>query len=79
MPPLPWLGAISFSLYLIHIPLLLMLSAAAPGVLSGAWVPALVAITLLVAWIFYRLVELPSRELGRLLASPSAARASARA
>lgn len=67
------LGQISYSLYLIHFPVLLLLGAAwvkfaggkphnflVPLVASAAMVP--------VAWVFYRAIERPSHELAKRLA-----------
>ncbi|WP_374113148.1 acyltransferase family protein [Leifsonia shinshuensis] len=74
--PVQWVGKRSFSLYLVHEPILVA-AALLVGV-SGwwPWVPiavALVPAILLVAALFYRVVEQPSiglsRRVGRLLAA----------
>jgi peptidoglycan/LPS O-acetylase OafA/YrhL len=59
--PWPWLGAISYSLYLVHVPVLLTALHLAP---AGAPVASL-----LVAAVLHRLVERPSIGLGRRAAS----------
>ena len=68
-PACAWLGAISYSLYLVHVPLILaaliLLHAVLPAwvILAGA-IPA----SLLVAWAFDRVVAKPSVRLGQRLA-----------
>lgn len=60
-----WLGAISFSLYLVHIPVLVTLTFAWG---DAAWpLVALVGIplSLVVGWVFLRLVERPAHTLAR--------------
>ena len=70
--PIQWLGMISFSLYLVHEPIVIALAfLLSPG--SGPLLVALaVPISLLVGWLFYRLIELPahhaSRRFGRWVA-----------
>lgn len=62
---LAWLGAVSFSLYLVHVPIL--------ATLAFSWgdenwpLVAVVGIplSLVVAWVFLKLVELPSQKLAR--------------
>jgi peptidoglycan/LPS O-acetylase OafA/YrhL len=63
--PLQWLGAISYSLYLVHVPVLLTGLHLAPGL--PAWVVAVAAplASLLVATLVHRAVETPSIRLGR--------------
>ena len=70
--PVQWLGLTSFSLYLVHEPIVIAL-----GFLMGPGAgPLLVAVavptSLLAGWLFYRLVELPahhaSRRFGRWIA-----------
>lgn len=67
-PPLLWLGRRSFSLYLVHEPIVVSTAV----ILGGT--PALilmfavaVPVSLAVAELFYRLVERPSQRLGRLV------------
>lgn len=71
--PLLWMGLISYSLYLTHIPMLRVLNAVA-GDLSTAPLPvqglllALVSAGLLaVSHVTYRLIERPAQRLGRTL------------
>lgn len=72
---LQWLGRISFSLYLIHEPLVVSLDRLLPG--DNPWEVLAIALplSLLVAAGFYRLVEAPSlrvsRWLGRVEARPT--------
>ncbi|WP_179434105.1 acyltransferase family protein [Microbacterium pseudoresistens] len=63
--PMLWLGRISFSLYLVHVPII-----GTVGYLLGVehwWLACLIAVplSLLVAAVFYRSVELPSHRLSR--------------
>jgi peptidoglycan/LPS O-acetylase OafA/YrhL len=68
LSPLPWLGAISYSLYLVHVPVLLTLVHLAPPQMPTA-VPAIVAplVSIPLAWLLHRAVERPSIGLGRRL------------
>lgn len=69
------LGAISYSLYLVHIPVLALLTGVAQRILGeGAVKDALVGGVLIlaclgVAWIFNRLIENPSKRLATMLFS----------
>jgi peptidoglycan/LPS O-acetylase OafA/YrhL len=61
---LPWLGAMSFSVYLLH-PIAL---AAAEAVTSSAWsLPLALALTLALSIAGYRLIELPAVKLSKRL------------
>jgi exopolysaccharide production protein ExoZ len=75
--PLAWLGDISYSLYLTHgFVIHLFLSrvefrawaVTSPAILALVWAAAL-----LLAWLFYRLVEVPSIRLGRHFSSKRSA------
>jgi peptidoglycan/LPS O-acetylase OafA/YrhL len=70
LPPLPWLGRVSYSLYLIHLPVFLAVIYGLPGVPAGLLVALLVPLSLLAAWLFYRAVEAPAQAFGRLLTAP---------
>lgn len=70
LPPLLWLGRVSYSLYLIHLPVFLLVIYGLPGVGSGVQVALLVPLSLLAAALFHRLVETPARLCGRALTSP---------
>ncbi|MGG7464754.1 acyltransferase family protein [Plantibacter sp. YIM 135347] len=62
---LQWLGLISFSLYLTHEPIVIAITfLSGPG---QAWLVALVGIpvALIIAWLFYLLVERPSHRLAQ--------------
>jgi peptidoglycan/LPS O-acetylase OafA/YrhL len=61
---LPWLGAMSFSIYLLH-PIAL---AAAEAITTSAWyLPIALGLTLLFSVIGYRLIELPAVKLSKRL------------
>ncbi|GJF29576.1 hypothetical protein KNE206_22760 [Kitasatospora sp. NE20-6] len=71
---LTWLGAISYSVYIVHIPLMFVVWWALKGYHPAQhgvekFVPALVfvATVLVVSHLTYRLVELPGQNLGRRL------------
>jgi peptidoglycan/LPS O-acetylase OafA/YrhL len=63
--PLVGLGAMSYSLYLVHVPVLLTLLHLMPS--TPAWVASVVApaVSVAAAALLYRLVERPSIRLGR--------------
>ncbi|MBF8191173.1 acyltransferase [Nonomuraea sp. K274] len=70
---LTWLGAISYSLYLVHLPILLVLMRVA-GEMRRAPLPAqlgvgvlFLAVLLPGSWLTYRYIEQPARRLGRRL------------
>lgn len=67
-PPLVFLGRISYSLYLLHLLVLFSLVRTLPGVSVYLLLPAALALSVGLAWLSYRVVELPSMRLGRLLA-----------
>ncbi|RKT03758.1 peptidoglycan/LPS O-acetylase OafA/YrhL [Streptomyces sp. 3211.6] len=68
---LTWLGAISFSVYLVHVPLVHALAPVVGVPLShsalgrAVWAVLLVAAALAVSHLMYRLVEIPVQNLGR--------------
>ena len=70
MQPLVFTGTVSYSLYLIHFPLF-KLAGSVWFQLYGSkpesfLVPTLATVLVVpLAWVFYRLIELPSHELGR--------------
>jgi peptidoglycan/LPS O-acetylase OafA/YrhL len=73
-PAVQFLGRISFSLYLVHVPVLVALT-----YLVGDWnwflLPPLgIPLVLLVAWLFFRFVEQPTHRFARA-ASKRATRA----
>lgn len=66
--PLQWLGRVSFSLYLLHLPIMLTVARLLPDGVTPAWrLAAGVALSLALAEIFHRLVEKPSMDAGRAL------------
>lgn len=67
---LQWLGRVSYSLYLVHQPVMLALKYAFfPALPLIVIIPASVALSLLAAEIFHRLVEVPSMRLGHHLSA----------
>lgn len=59
--PAQWLGSRSFSLYLVHEPIVVACAFVAGGTPHLAWfVPAMIALACLAAEAFFRAVELPS-------------------
>lgn len=72
--PFRWLGAISFSLYLVHVPIIITFS-----YLFGSWGPIRVAalavpVALIVGTVFYAVIEKPAHRFSKRLGS-SVARA----
>jgi peptidoglycan/LPS O-acetylase OafA/YrhL len=68
LPPLLWLGAVSYPLYLIHAPIQRGLMLAAGGFAGGdlwrfawLWVPPAILLPILAAWLLHHLVELPGQ------------------
>ena len=57
--PLAFVGRISYSVYLYHLPLLLVWNRFAPPALGWLSLPAFLALTLLAGWLSYRFVEQP--------------------
>ncbi|MEU0517911.1 acyltransferase [Streptosporangium sp. NPDC006007] len=80
---LVWLGLTSYSLYLLHHPLLRLVYAVAgdvramPPVAQVSLSAAFVAVLLVLSWGTYRYVELPMQRLGRRLAQKPSSGASA--
>jgi peptidoglycan/LPS O-acetylase OafA/YrhL len=69
--PLLWLGRVSYSLYLIHVPILIATVHLTWGVLP-LWLTltGVVVLSLVIAEAMYRLIEEPSIRLGRFLTKP---------
>jgi peptidoglycan/LPS O-acetylase OafA/YrhL len=64
--PLQWLGRVSYSLYLVHVPVAVALAHAFHGTLPAAAIaPLTVLLALPAAALFYRAVERPSLLLSR--------------
>lgn len=70
-PPLRFLGRISFSLYLVHVPIL----TAGVHVFGDAWwaLTATVPLSFLVAWVFTRAIEEPAARVAKRAGQASAA------
>ncbi|WP_219467153.1 acyltransferase family protein [Nonomuraea rhizosphaerae] len=70
---LAWLGLVSYSIYLVHVPLLNVVNTYAWDLRFASplvQVPAAIALTaavLLAAWLAYRWIELPAQRLGHLV------------
>lgn len=75
LPPFQFAGAISFSIYMLHAPVLIALGERAAG--SIPWKIAGLAISVLGAWAMTRWLELPTMRIGRRLAARFDAPASA--
>lgn len=65
LPVVLWVGSRSFSLYLTHEPLLVSLVMLVPTLSPWALVPLVLIASLLLAEVFFRLVEAPSQRLSR--------------
>ncbi len=62
--PIVYIGKVSFSIYLIHWPLIVFAQQLAPEFAEGPWfAPAIVATTVLLSAAAYRFVETPTRRL----------------
>jgi peptidoglycan/LPS O-acetylase OafA/YrhL len=68
--PFRWLGRVSYSLYLIHIPIVMTLSYACGGFLRPDAAIVAIFLSAIAAEIMYRAVEVPSIRLGRWLTPP---------
>ncbi|MCB4822385.1 acyltransferase [Roseicella sp. GB24] len=67
-PPLAWLGKVSFSLYLVHVPVILAaLHLMPPDLPLWAVMAGAVLVSLGLAWVLFHLAERPSIWLGRAL------------
>jgi peptidoglycan/LPS O-acetylase OafA/YrhL len=78
--PLQWLGRVSFSLYLLHMPMMLAAARLLPDGVTPIWRLAVgIGLSLVLAEIFHRLVEKPSMQAGRALSAWAEARQPARA
>lgn len=67
--PMRWIGDISYSLYLWHWPLVVVATYLLGGHLQFRWGLAVVAFSILPAWLSYRFIENPFRDWKRLKAS----------
>ncbi|HWX49442.1 MAG TPA: acyltransferase [Roseomonas sp.] len=78
-PVLLWLGKVSFSLYLVHLPVLLALTHALRGQASSGIVALLaILLSLPIAAAMHALVERPAHRLARRLPAPRTGRLQAR-
>lgn len=73
-PVLPWLGAISYGLYVYHLPIRYFVDRLDPEWDSLATRIIGVAATILIAWLSYKFMESPLRQLGRNVATPNSSR-----
>jgi peptidoglycan/LPS O-acetylase OafA/YrhL len=82
-PAVQWLGVRSFSLYLVHEPVVITIGVLVPGVGVLGWLVLGVPASLLLAHVFYRVVEAPAHRLsqcvGRSIRTRHVARVDARA
>ena len=72
--PVQWLGRVSFSLYLVHVPVIVTIAYLVGPERWQLFAPIGLALALLVAWLFYAAVERPSHTLARWTAQRIAAR-----
>ena len=73
-PALQWLGKVSYSLYLVHVPVALALAHALRDALPAPAIAALtVVLALPAAAVFYKAVERPSLLLSRFRRTPDPA------
>jgi peptidoglycan/LPS O-acetylase OafA/YrhL len=71
-----WLGRISYSLYLVHVPIIYAVQNLAPLLSALQTSMVVIALSLLIADLTARTIELPSIKLGKwLVAAPKLARA----
>ncbi|RUL53202.1 acyltransferase family protein [Lysinibacillus antri] len=64
--PILWLGKVSYSLYLVHIPVIMVTTIVLGKVIPMVWAFVLaIGLSILAAGIVYRLVEVPSIHLGK--------------
>lgn len=67
--PLRWLGRVSYSLFLIHIPIIICVARILPGAVPDTlWIGSALAVSLLAADMFDRRVTEPSISVSRLIA-----------
>jgi len=57
--PLAWVGRVSYSTYLYHMPLVLLMGKLLPGFGGWAALPAYLAALMGVSWLSWRFVERP--------------------
>jgi peptidoglycan/LPS O-acetylase OafA/YrhL len=68
--PLRWLGRVSYSLYLIHFPIIMAFAYACGGRTTAGAAIAAIILSGIAAEIMYPAIEVPSTRLGRRLTSP---------
>jgi peptidoglycan/LPS O-acetylase OafA/YrhL len=68
-PPMSWAGRRSYSLYLVHSPIVVALAFAAGGRMSLGYLLAALSLSLVAAAGFFRFVEAPAHRFARRLAS----------
>ena len=69
--PIAFVGRVSYSAYLYHLPLLLAWNKFGPGEFSWGGFPAYVALVLAVAWLSFRAIELPFMRSSRSQKGPT--------
>ncbi len=70
LSPLEWLGRVSFSLYLVHMPVLIAMHYLLQGQALWLVLACALAVILISAEAMHRLVEVPSIRLGKRLSQP---------
>jgi peptidoglycan/LPS O-acetylase OafA/YrhL len=69
-PTVQWLGRVSFSLYLVHVPILLAVVEVLPWPTPGLVHAVVIPVSLLTAAVFWRFVERPAWRLSKAIGSP---------
>ena len=74
-PPLVWLGAISYCLYLVNEPVQKLLGVTLAVLVQGdaalftaLWIPGAIVLPLLASWWLHEHIELPAQHFGRHVA-----------
>jgi peptidoglycan/LPS O-acetylase OafA/YrhL len=77
-PPLVWLGAVSYCIYLVHEPVQRLLGIVLASLVRGdaplftaLWIPGAVVLPVLAAWWLHAVVEVPALRYGRGMARAS--------
>ncbi|WP_250447983.1 acyltransferase [Actinotalea sp. C106] len=71
-PVWQWVGVRSFSLYLVHIPVIAAVTLLLPATVAGLAAALAVPVAVVVAAVFYRLVERPAHHLSRRVGTRTA-------
>ncbi|MGH3705494.1 MAG: acyltransferase family protein, partial [Agromyces sp.] len=72
LPPFRFAGRISFSLYLVHVPLIIAIRHAFPDVSENLVIALAIPVAIVVAIVFHRLIEAPAHRLSGLVGRAAA-------